>query len=219
MTMPREQGRLSVPLLLFPHLCQACSLCLVVAISFTSCNVHTHGGRHYTNTVGAALPALQGTMAWDCVNGYDRPCWGKVQRGEPACPKSQGKSTAWPDLGYQSPPPNARITTGLYSQQEESVGRASVSWDSALPSLPKHIPSLLRPSPIPAPNPAVPQTPGWYHGTWVPPGRDSAGTAVPSGSRGRSPNHSQVGPLAATPGLTQSHIHISFPWSGLLTLA
>lgn len=55
--MSREQARLSVPLLFFPHLCLACSLPLVVAISFTSCNAHTHGGRHYTNAVGA-LPAL-----------------------------------------------------------------------------------------------------------------------------------------------------------------
>lgn len=152
MTTPREQGRLSVPLLLFPHWCQACSSRPVVAISFTSGEAHTHGGRPYTNPMGAALPALQGAMARDCTNGYDRPCCGKVQRGEPACPKSQGKSMAWPDLGYRPPPPNTPTTTGLYSQQEESVGRVSVSWDSALPSLPSqsiyrlrsgHLPSQL----------------------------------------------------------------------------
>lgn len=87
-----------------------------------------------------------------------------MQRHEPACPKSQGKSTAWPDLGYQSPPPNALTTTGPYSQQEESMGRAGVSWDSALPSLPKSVPSSLRPSPIPA----LLQTPGWHQGIWLP---------------------------------------------------
>lgn len=86
-TMSREQGWLRVPLLLFPHLCQACALCPVMAITFTSCDTDTHRHRHCTNTMGAAVPALEGPVPWGCLNGYDRTCRGKVQRGEPACPK------------------------------------------------------------------------------------------------------------------------------------
>lgn len=50
-------------------------------------------------------------------------------------------------------------------------------------------------------------------------GSGSAGTAVPWRSCGRSPNQSQTGLVAATAGLTQSCLHILFPWSGRLTLA
>lgn len=88
----------------------------------------------------------------DCVKGCDRPCWGKGREVNQLAQKSQGKSTAWPDLGYQSPPPHALTTTGLCSQQRESMERASVSWDSVLPSQvhPVFVKAISHPSSYPS---------------------------------------------------------------------
>lgn len=120
---------------------------------------------------------------------------------------------------HQSLPPNALMTTmGLYCQQQESVRMASVSRNSALPSLPKHIPSLL--------GHLLPQLITQLHHA-LQAGTTESGLLwavvvraqqCPEGAAaGPQTNHRQF--LAATPWSTQSHLHILFPWSGLLTLA
>lgn len=119
---------------------------------------------------------------------------------------------------HQSPPPNALMTTmGQYWQlQEREDGK--FSWNSALPSLPKHILSLL--------GHLLPQLVTQLHhalqaGTtasglpWVMVVRAQQ---CPEGAvAGPQTNHRQF--LAATPWSTESYLHILFHWSGLLTLA
>lgn len=51
--------------------------------------------------------------------GMTDPARGKCREVNHLVSKSQGKSTAWPDLGFQSAPPNALATRGLHSQKEE----------------------------------------------------------------------------------------------------